>query len=478
MTLSSTHLLQAGPGPDRSSTFDNLPNELMSTIFEFYTSDLAFRTTPLTLGAITQRWRDIAWSTPRLWTTLFFSSGYRQSSLAARIQLAEEWLHRSGTLPLSIWIHVLPPSVEEQHRQLYYALVEALNQHCSQWHVLDLKMPRDVLSRLSMSESGCSSPRIKELTLASDTHGEISFPSLSRLKPARVVCHRIQLTHGSLTWSSVTHCSIAFLKADRILELLRAAPCLSQCQFESVQRRDIRRGREEVEHVTHSHLESLRINFSYHEAETYVLNNMTLPALKHLDIRAVVCDFHVEPLISLLTRSSCRLRSLTIQEHDYLDEELVSVLQVLPSLEILHILSGFAEENHEEAFYAALIGHLPTEETPIPRYSQPLLASLRHFSWVGYGAFHWNALLNLLAPLDPDSNRTRPLELIDVQCIREEEDPIPYIGRDAVEKILKLKGRVGFKLLVEDEEGDRKDLLEMSLGLLNGDKTYNSTLLE
>ena len=98
-----------------SAIIRHLPPDVMSTIFEFclpyFTDDynhfLAFIredfSFPLSLGAICSYWRDIAWSMPSLW-----------SSLVARVRsnndphiiagVAQEWLARSGQLPLSIRI--------------------------------------------------------------------------------------------------------------------------------------------------------------------------------------------------------------------------------------------------------------------------------------------------------------------------------------------------------------------------------------
>ena len=87
----------------------------MSTIFEFclpyftyhhdqfldfFQNNFFF---PLSLGVICSYWRDIAWSTPSLWSSLVVrvTSKHDPHIIAG---IAQEWLARSGQLPLSIRI--------------------------------------------------------------------------------------------------------------------------------------------------------------------------------------------------------------------------------------------------------------------------------------------------------------------------------------------------------------------------------------
>ena len=86
--------------------------DVMSIIFEFCLPNFAEPSTnpssiPLALGSICSRWREIAWSTPGLWSSLVVCvSGKLDSHMAttSSIMIAQEWLARSGQLPLSIRI--------------------------------------------------------------------------------------------------------------------------------------------------------------------------------------------------------------------------------------------------------------------------------------------------------------------------------------------------------------------------------------
>jgi F-box-like len=116
-----------------------LPPDVMSTIFEFCLPDFTGVTddqlssfslhmkkdlfTPLSLGAICSYWRDIAWSTPTLWSSLVVHDPSTKHDPDMVTGIAREWLARSGHLPLSI--HILSTF----DNQTVSALVDIINQY-------------------------------------------------------------------------------------------------------------------------------------------------------------------------------------------------------------------------------------------------------------------------------------------------------------------------------------------------------------
>ena len=90
-----------------------LPPDVMSTIFEFCLPDFTNHqlapytevdlSIPLSFGAICSYWRDIAWSTPSLWSSLVVRVT-REHDPHIVTGITQEWLSRSGQLPLSIRI--------------------------------------------------------------------------------------------------------------------------------------------------------------------------------------------------------------------------------------------------------------------------------------------------------------------------------------------------------------------------------------
>jgi hypothetical protein len=125
-----------------------IPQDVMSTVFEFCLPDFADHqlsltvypnedpSIPLSLGSICSYWREIAWSTPGLWSSLDVRvSGKLDSHMATTI--AQEWLARSGQLPLSIRIFSNP----YYSKTVMSALADIINQYSNRWYDLDLFVP-------------------------------------------------------------------------------------------------------------------------------------------------------------------------------------------------------------------------------------------------------------------------------------------------------------------------------------------------
>ena len=80
------------------------PPEIASHIFMQYSPpdnffDRPYGTSPLYLGAVCQKWRQLAWATPQLWTSIRI---HIESHKGRRTQFVLEWLDRSASLPLTI----------------------------------------------------------------------------------------------------------------------------------------------------------------------------------------------------------------------------------------------------------------------------------------------------------------------------------------------------------------------------------------
>ena len=69
----------------------------------------------LNLGAVCRKWRQLAWTTPDLWNTLYLRIGLetRQSLAESLPDLVREWLERSGSLPLTIFFRHHPAYRDE-----------------------------------------------------------------------------------------------------------------------------------------------------------------------------------------------------------------------------------------------------------------------------------------------------------------------------------------------------------------------------
>ena len=82
------------------------PPEIASHIFIHYSPPSTFfneldTNNPLFLGAVCQKWRQLAWATPELWTSLSIIPNAKYNFIE-HPPLVKQWLERSASLPLTI----------------------------------------------------------------------------------------------------------------------------------------------------------------------------------------------------------------------------------------------------------------------------------------------------------------------------------------------------------------------------------------
>src|SRR5258708_4803368 len=97
------------------------------------------RAAPLKLGSVCRKWRQLAWATPDLWTTLHI--GIKPSMMHSTAEslpgLLREWLTRSGALPLTIYFFHLPSDIRSHRADAFSVTaglaIDILNLHSGRW---------------------------------------------------------------------------------------------------------------------------------------------------------------------------------------------------------------------------------------------------------------------------------------------------------------------------------------------------------
>jgi hypothetical protein len=129
------------------------PPEIASHIFIQYAPPSALfnkgnRSTLLYLGAVCQKWRQLAWATPQLWSSLLVGSiecgRYNCSSRSDLPQLISDWLERSASLPLTIRFDQVP---------VYHEVINILNKQSAKWYDIPFDLPSCHLRHLHGSDS-------------------------------------------------------------------------------------------------------------------------------------------------------------------------------------------------------------------------------------------------------------------------------------------------------------------------------------
>ena len=315
-----------------------LPPDVTSTIFEFCLPDFEdfplrslqeLPDPPLSLGAICTYWREIAWSTPTLWSSLVVSVIPSKRDLQATI--VQEWLARSGQLPLSIRIRVYPDTAEACEPAVA-VLADSLNQYSTRWSDFGILMPQ-ILYRYFHATYA---PNLKSIRLYSRddrndsrTDFHINCPHLQRAwlsfcSPSII----------NIQWDNLTHLYLESMRLhDCLLILRKTLPQLVFLSFNSIG------GMELAEESVVTSLRSLRVD-RIGSSETILLNTLLCPHMAELSLGPWYSDF--APFISLVERSSCSLQIFTFYLFDFeraTDANLMRMLQVTPSVKKLSIIA-------------------------------------------------------------------------------------------------------------------------------------------
>ena len=138
---------------------------------------------PLFLGSICHRWREIAWSSPELWTLPVVEIDIIRTE--TWLTLIAEWLMRSGSLPLSL--HVLARDTCSSD-SITLKTLNIISQVSDRWKNLTLIVPPHILSSIAWHRA--ISPSLSKLSLdiigspneMSKLNFHLSLPAVSSLR--------------------------------------------------------------------------------------------------------------------------------------------------------------------------------------------------------------------------------------------------------------------------------------------------------
>ncbi|KAF8881044.1 hypothetical protein CPB84DRAFT_1828137 [Gymnopilus junonius] len=412
------------------SVVDRLPVELTSEIFDIYASN--HRANPLVLGA-----------------------------------LVEDWLDRSGQLPLEIRLSI-PNEVEDSPQ--VRRLIDIVNQHCGHWCVLDITFPPFLL--VLLNDSACVSSTIIELIVTAPDC-DFNIYTLSKIAPKYVNLEGPTVNLINFNWTNVTNLTLNSPAVHRLFELILSIPSLRKCRFYFVVLEDVpypfhtSNGR-----VNHAGLESLEIIFLSTIASDIFFRTIAFPNLTHLFAAGARYELSVDGIAFFLAQEYSKgIKSLCFHETEFRPKDFLRLIRLASSVEELEIIVGEGgfQDFWEEVYYA-LKSHLPTTETPIPAVTEPLLPRLRIFKWSGLDSFLWKVVPWFLVPLSQDDeSRRRPLETVEIICDYEKENPIPYIDEDVISQLAEFEDRVHFSFTIR-YSNDQKEVLEDDLLILSREK--------
>lgn len=337
-----------------------LPTELLSEIFAHCLPNKRFVTpsptsAPLFLGQVNALWRNIAISTPKLWSSMEIS--HELCKPDRLFPLMETWIARAKGRPLSLSIKGGMLSAESPQARWLVALFQ---QHTTRWQHLRFELPGDVLPIFMPS---LSLPMLETFEIYSS--GGLTEAWVHDL--SNVLCSASHLHHFvwdnnvwqilplRLLWSQLTRLTLnTAVSFDQCLTILRESQVLTHVSFQNVS----------VVGISSHDPISLPglISFVISTQEdtdngfAFFLDLLTFSGLRELLLNCQVWPH--KAVTSLLRRSRCPLESFNLFFPPVTETEIMECLEIIQAtLEELTIQTD-AGDRIEGAITDCILDHL------------------------------------------------------------------------------------------------------------------------
>jgi F-box-like len=369
-----------------SSPTAKIPSEILTEIFQIACRPVdngrgaRQAVTPLLIGSICRQWRDVTWSSPLLWSTIFMHVS--RKTHGTQIQLLGDWLLNAKSAPLSI--KLIEENEHESVLSAFEAIMRILVTRSDYWLTFDSFLPlrchyifininfpmltsvslRSSVSAVTIPQMSLTAPRLVDVTLdcyllASSLWEQVRIPLVLPWEQVRRI-RRVQ----SL---AITEC----------LEVLQQSPNLQECFFGGVYSSRDWLIPESI--MLHDQLKDLRVRL-INSWDTSLFDCITLPSLSNLHIRYLRKErLLLSSITSLVLRSACNLERFSI-EFRFDCADLILCLEAIPSLTYLHL------EMTDHSLVLEGLGltrHLVASLDPLSNSSRLLLPNLEYFEFKG-----------------------------------------------------------------------------------------------
>ncbi|KZP34685.1 hypothetical protein FIBSPDRAFT_14162 [Athelia psychrophila] len=298
------------------------------------------------LTLVCSNWRRISLNTQKLWSSFATRDSLKWEK--GDIALAQMWLTRSGTSPLTLDIHLQYHAVD---------LLRLLITHAHRWQHVQLDISHTLQTVVALSRLHL--PQLQSLTMpvfesprkAPSTRFFLAAPRLHSLDLQNVSnlgsAHQLAgPTMSSMPWMQLKHCSISGMGWKECFYIWEHSPNLVSFTFMSPRTdfSDIK----DCSPISLLSLGSLRLHASGMQSKleaAHIFARATLPVLRTLDYEDTTEHRTLTPwprfeLLAFLSRSMCsiqRLRLIFTSSDSLSDVVLLELLPSVPSLTELHI---------------------------------------------------------------------------------------------------------------------------------------------
>ncbi|KAJ7130371.1 hypothetical protein C8R44DRAFT_872182 [Mycena epipterygia] len=332
-----------------------LPNEIMSEIFVHFLPVYPKRPpligllSPALLGQICRKWREIALSTPELWraVTAYFHRRKRRTN-ARIVHLLENFLERSGCLPLSI-------KLEHGYNwpQCWIFIQAIASKYRLRCEHLEIYIAHYSMNEFIRSFTGLL-PLLQTMKIYSvgeygEVGGAADFAWHTAPLLRTVALQRYYEDYDAmLPWSQLTVLIVNDIDWVSSKEIFHWAVNLVYCKLGITYHRLMRVGEPQSLNLILPHLETLVLSIGTARLPWPLIDTLNLPALRSLQVKeAVLSTDPVAALVSLMSRSNCDLQELRIVKaqlpHDVYRKALPSVGSFIFDRQ-LDVYDAFLEE--------------------------------------------------------------------------------------------------------------------------------------
>ncbi|KAJ7845764.1 hypothetical protein B0H13DRAFT_2675838 [Mycena leptocephala] len=253
---------------------------------------------PTTLLLICRKWRQLALTTPALWSALLLTN-YR-ISFERLAHIADFWLERSSCCPLSISIEEYDDGCDRDFLPL---ILSSLVSHRARWEHLKLRIFRPLPPAIAGSM-----PLLRHLDLTLDTTTRFAITRTPLLRT--LVLNSDAASCAILPWVLVTSLALCSICPNDCVPILQKTTNLVHFEL------SIPGGNAKGQlpaYILRPSLQHFVLKNPYDRIVTPFLNIFDFPALRSLSIpESFLGENPIDSLTSFISKSGCSLQELCI----------------------------------------------------------------------------------------------------------------------------------------------------------------------
>ncbi|KIM35891.1 hypothetical protein M413DRAFT_32124 [Hebeloma cylindrosporum] len=381
---------------------------------------------PFLLGSVSRRWRQLARSTPQLWSTVSFTRVTRRGKdepAPPPLQIINDWLQLSCSLPLTFCV-VEDPSCEF-FGEICRPVIDALNQHSGRWHKVSLQLYKHYLPFFC----GTSPPNnLHTLEIGQDEEWDCDetpttyFRMNSTPSPTRLAIEALNLLELDVSWGNVTCLTLVGLPPHECILATRLAPLLECCTlFElDLPIDDYSSALRSKRSFKNTRLRTLRLHGTADLLDVFI-EAVEFPALEEL-IYGEEIFLPAHGFISLFNRSGNCLKKLTLnlcEDSGEIAENLMELLEAIPSLEHLECVFPIRSSAMDSLFQK--LSWSPPDSEFIPKLQSLTLCVYSSISVLGFMSciFSWSHRKDLRLTVNTAGFRTEDGDLDEISQLVE-----------------------------------------------------------